>query len=142
MDTPQGLLVPNIKHVETLSVLDIAHEISRLRSLALGGKLASSDLTGGTITVSNIGSIGGTYVSPIIASDNEVAILGVGKKRVVPTFSGGDDGQGEERVVRKEVMCFSWSADHRVVDGATMAKCAEVVRRLVERPEGMIVRLR
>ncbi|KAI4097307.1 MAG: hypothetical protein LQ344_000406 [Seirophora lacunosa] len=136
MDTPQGLIVPNIKHVQGLSILNIAAEIARLRALALASKLTAADLAGGTVTVTNIGSIGGTYLSPIIASENEVAILGLGRKRVVPAFA--DDGG----VVRKEVMSFSWSADHRVVDGATLARCAEVVKGLVERPEGMVVRLR
>ncbi len=135
MDTPQGLIVPNIKNVNSLSILDIASEIKRLQSLALASKLTSLDLTGGTITVSNIGSIGGTYVAPVIVG-SEVAILGIGKKRVAPAF---DD---EGRVVRRESMNFSWSADHRVVDGATMARCAEVVRDFLERPEGMVVRLR
>ncbi|KAL8733713.1 MAG: hypothetical protein Q9166_001906 [cf. Caloplaca sp. 2 TL-2023] len=136
MDTPQGLIVPNIKCVNTLSILSIAAEISRLQSLALASKLTPTDLTGGTITVSNIGSIGGTYVSPIIASNSEVAILGIGKKRTIPAF----DEEG--KVVTREVMNFSWSADHRVVDGATVARCAEVVRGFVERLEGMVVRLR
>ncbi|KAI4117647.1 MAG: hypothetical protein LQ338_007510 [Usnochroma carphineum] len=149
MDTPQGLLVPNIKSVDSKTILDIARELARLRGLALAGKLSSADLTGGTFTVSNIGSIGGTYVSPVIASENEVAILGLGRRRVVPAFADDDDdgegngvGEGRGKVVRKEVMCFSWAADHRVVDGATVARCADVVRRLVERPEGMVVRLR
>ena len=135
MDTPQGLIVPNIKNVNTLSIVDIASEIQRLQSLALASKLTPADLTGGTITVSNIGSIGGTYVAPILVS-SEVAILGMGKKRIVPAFD--EDG----KVVKKEVMNLSWSADHRVVDGATVARCAEVVRGFVERPEGMVVRLR
>ncbi|KAL8929936.1 MAG: hypothetical protein Q9208_001080 [Pyrenodesmia sp. 3 TL-2023] len=143
MDTPQGLLVPSIKNLQTLSIPAIAAELARLRSLASAGKLTSHDLTGATITVSNIGSIGGTYVSPIVASGNEVAILGLGKRRVVPAFASGDEEGGDgTKVVRKEVMCFSWAADHRVVDGATVARCAEVVRGLVERPEGMIVRMR
>ncbi|KAL8738098.1 MAG: hypothetical protein Q9181_001084 [Wetmoreana brouardii] len=136
MDTPQGLLVPNIKSVSHLSILAIASEITRLQSLARAGKLSPQDLTGGTFTVSNIGSIGGTYVAPVIASEREVAILGIGKKRTVPAF----DEEG--RVCRKEVMHFSWSADHRVVDGATVARCAECVKGWVERPEGMVVRLR
>ncbi|KAI4227418.1 MAG: hypothetical protein L6R36_002439 [Xanthoria steineri] len=135
MDTPQGLIVPNIKNVNTLSIAAIASEVQRLQSLALASKLTPADLTGGTITVSNIGSIGGTYVAPILVS-SEVAILGIGKKRVVPAF----DEAGN--VVKREVMNLSWSADHRVVDGATVARCAEVVRGFVERPEGMIVRLR
>ncbi|KAL8998022.1 MAG: hypothetical protein Q9169_002862 [Polycauliona sp. 2 TL-2023] len=135
MDTPQGLIVPNIKNVNTLSIIAIASEIQRLRTLALASKLTPTDLTGGTITISNIGSIGGTVVSPILVS-SEVAILGMGRKRDVVAF----DEEG--KVVKREVMNLSWSADHRVVDGATVARCAEVVRGFVERPESMVVKMR
>ena len=140
MDTPQGLLVPNIKNVAARSISDIAVEISRLQGLAKEAKLSARDLTGGTITVSNIGSIGGTYVAPLIVA-SEVAILGVGRARVVPAFFNEDD-DGDVRVRKKEVMNFSWSADHRVVDGATMARMAERVRGFVQSPETMITRLR
>lgn len=136
MDTPQGLLVPSIKCVQSHSITSLASEISRLQSLAQSGSLSAKDLAGGTITVSNIGSIGGTYVSPIIASQNEIAILGIGKVKTVPSF--GEDGQ----IVRREVCNFSWSADHRVVDGATMARAGERVRALVEEPGKMIVGMR
>lgn len=135
MDTAQGLLVPNIKNVASCSIIDIASDATRLQTLAKDGKLSSKDLTGGTITVSNIGSIGGTYVSPVIVS-SEVAILGIGKSRKVPAFD--DDGE----IVQKEVMNFSWSADHRVVDGATMARMAERVKRFIEEPALMMTRLR
>ena len=84
--------------------------------------------------MSNIGSIGGTYVAPIIVQ-SEVAILGIGKARTVPAF----DGKGE--VVKKMVVNFSWSADHRVVDGATMARMGERVKDLVEEPGLMAARL-
>jgi 2-oxoisovalerate dehydrogenase E2 component (dihydrolipoyl transacylase) len=57
VDTNDGLLVPNIKNVETKSIFEIASEINRLQSLALSSKLAPSDLTGGTFTISNIGSV-------------------------------------------------------------------------------------
>ena len=135
MDTAQGLLVPNIKNIASRSMLEISSEASRLQGLAKDGKLSSKDLTGGTITVSNIGSIGGTYVSPVIVQ-SEVAILGIGKSRTIPAF----DGEG--KVVRKEVMNFSWSADHRVIDGATMARMAESVRAFLEEPALMMARLR
>lgn len=135
MDTPQGLLVPNIKNVSSLSIMDIAAELSRLKNVAKDGNLSVNDLMGGTITVSNIGAIGGTYVAPVIVS-NEVAILGIGKARTVPAFDEQD------RVVKKEIINFSWSADHRVVDGATMARMAERVKVFVEEPEGMMTRLR
>ncbi|MCJ1284780.1 hypothetical protein MMC26_004116 [Xylographa opegraphella] len=117
MDTSHGLLVPNIKDVGSLSVPEIADQLKHLQNLAQASKLKANDLTGGTITVSNIGSIGGTYVAPIIVQ-SEVAILGVGRAMVVPAF----DKEGG--IVKKTVGNFSWSADHRVVDGATMARMA------------------
>ncbi|KAH8599037.1 2-oxoacid dehydrogenases acyltransferase-domain-containing protein [Bisporella sp. PMI_857] len=135
MDTPTGLIVPVIKNVSSLNILSIAGELSRLQSLAAAGKLASQDLSGGTITVSNIGSIGGTYVSPVIV-EKEVAILGIGKMRTVPAF----DEQGQ--LVRKQACNFSWSADHRVIDGATMARAAELVRGFLEDPDSMVIHLR
>ncbi|KAH6691281.1 2-oxoacid dehydrogenase acyltransferase [Plectosphaerella plurivora] len=135
MDTPSGLLVPVIKDVGARNILSIAAELARLQKLAQAGKLSAADMAGGTITVSNIGNIGGTYVSPVIV-EREVAILGVGRMRAVPAFD--DDGA----VVKKHITNFSWSADHRVIDGATMARAAEVVRRVVQEPDVMVMHLR
>jgi 2-oxoisovalerate dehydrogenase E2 component (dihydrolipoyl transacylase) len=139
MDTPQGLLVPVVKNVGALNILGIAAELARLQSLAVAGKLSPQDMSGGTITVSNIGSIGGTYLSPVVV-EREVAILGIGRMRTVPAFSTlpGE----EDKVVRRQVCNFSWSADHRVVDGATMARAADIVRRVVEEPDVMVMHLR
>jgi 2-oxoisovalerate dehydrogenase E2 component (dihydrolipoyl transacylase) len=135
MDTPQGLIVPNIKNVGALSISDIAAEISRLSALGKEGKLSPADLSGRTITVSNIGNIGGTYVSPVIVP-TEVAILGIGRSRTLPVF----DEAGQ--VTKAELVNLSWSADHRVVDGATMARMAGVVRQYIESPDKMLLRLR
>jgi len=135
MDTPSGLFVPVIKDVSTLNILSIAAELNRLQALAISSKLTSQDLSGGTITVSNVGSIGGTYVSPVIV-EKEVAILGIGKMRRVPAFGE------EDKVIAKQICNFSWSADHRVIDGATMARAAEVVRGFVEDPDSMVMHLR
>ncbi|KAJ5297649.1 hypothetical protein PENANT_c005G01287 [Penicillium antarcticum] len=135
MDTPNGLIVPNIKDVASRSILDIAAEIARLSALGKSGKLTPADLSGGTITVSNIGNIGGTYVAPVIVP-TEVAILGVGRSRAVPVF----DEAGQ--VTRGDMVNFSWSADHRVIDGATMARMGNRVRELVESPELMLLNLR
>jgi 2-oxoisovalerate dehydrogenase E2 component (dihydrolipoyl transacylase) len=135
IDTPLGLMVPVIKDVSNLDIASIAAELNRLQSLAVAGKLSSKDLSGGTITVSNIGNIGGTYVSPVIV-EKEVAILGMGKMRTIPAF----DANGT--VVKKQICNFSWSADHRVIDGATMARAAEVVRSFVEDPDSMVMHLR
>ncbi|KAJ3579677.1 hypothetical protein NPX13_g888 [Xylaria arbuscula] len=135
MDTPIGLLVPVIKNMGAKNVLSIANELADLQSRAVAGKLSVQDLTGGTITVSNIGNIGGTYLSPVIV-EKEVAILGIGRMRTVPAFDEDD------KVIKKQVCNLSWSADHRVVDGATMARAAEVVRQIVEEPDSMILHLR
>ncbi|ROW18268.1 hypothetical protein VPNG_00410 [Cytospora leucostoma] len=146
MDTPQGLLVPVIRDVASRSILAIAAELSRLQRLAAAGRLAPGDMSGGTVTVSNIGSIGGTYCSPVIV-EGQVAILGVGRLRDVPDVVAADGvggGAGAEWRVRgvRRVCNFSWSADHRVVDGATMARAAGVVRSLVEEPDVMVMYLR
>ncbi|KAK3396504.1 2-oxoacid dehydrogenases acyltransferase-domain-containing protein [Sordaria brevicollis] len=139
MDTPSGLLVPVVKNVGSLNILSIAAELARLQSLAVAGKLSPQDMSGGTITVSNIGSIGGTYLSPVIV-EKEVAILGIGRMRDVPAFS---TVPGEEdKILRRQICNFSWSADHRVIDGATMARAADVVRTIVEEPDVMVMHLR
>jgi 2-oxoisovalerate dehydrogenase E2 component (dihydrolipoyl transacylase) len=135
MDTTGGLVVPVIKNVASLNILTIAAELSRLQVLASQGKLKPADFQGGTITVSNIGNVGGTYVSPVIV-EREVAILGIGRMRTVPAFDENDN------VVKKQITNFSWSADHRVIDGATMARAAEVVRQIVEEPDLMVMHLK
>ena len=135
MDTPTGLIVPNIKDVQNLSILEIAAELQRLQQAGATGKLTHTDLKGGTITISNIGNIGGRVVSPVIV-DSEVAILGIGKAKTSPAFdvNGG--------IVPKTEIIFSWSADHRVVDGATMARMATLMKGSIETPELMLARMR
>jgi 2-oxoisovalerate dehydrogenase E2 component (dihydrolipoyl transacylase) len=135
VDSPAGLLVPVIKNVQTHSIASLAQEIQRLSSLARAGKLSSADLTGATFTVSNIGSIGGGTVAPVIVGP-QVGILGIGKARVVPAFGENDE------LIKREECVFSWSADHRVVDGAYVARAAEEVRKCLEGVEGMLVRMR
>ncbi|KAK6594280.1 2-oxoisovalerate dehydrogenase e2 component (dihydrolipoyl transacylase) [Botrytis cinerea] len=136
MDTPTGLLVPVLKHAQSTStLLNITQSLTNLQSLASSSTLTSSHLSGGTITISNIGNIGGTYLSPIIV-DSQLAILGIGKLRTIPAF----DAHGN--VVSKQVINFSWSADHRVIDGATMARAAEMVRGYIEDPETMLLHMK
>jgi len=135
VDTPQGLMVPVIHAVQSHTIASLAAELSRLGNLARNNKLSSADLSGATFTVSNIGAIGGTTLAPVIVCP-QVAIVGVGKTRDVPAFA--EDGS----IVKKEETVFSWSADHRVVDGATVARCAEMVRAYLESPERMLVKLR
>jgi len=133
MDTPAGLLVPVIKTVNARSITSIAQELSRLAELGAAGKLSNDNLTGGTITVSNIGNIGGGVVGPVIV-EGQLAIMGMGKIKPTPVFAA--DGMTVERA---DMLGASWSADHRIVDGATMARMASLVQSYLEHPETMIV---
>ncbi|KAK6376016.1 hypothetical protein LTS17_007267 [Exophiala oligosperma] len=133
MDTPNGLVVPVIKNVNARSIAGIAQEVQRLAALGQAGKLSQADLTGGTITVSNIGNIGGETVAPVIV-EGQLAIMGIGKIKTIPVFA--EDGVS---VRPAQVVSMSWSADHRVIDGATMARMATVVQRYLEEPGSMIV---
>jgi len=135
VDSPSGLLVPVIKDVQNHSIASLAAEILRLSNLARAGKLTAADVTGATFTVSNIGSIGGTAVAPVIVGP-QVGILGIGRAKVVPAF--GENGE----LVKREECVFSWSADHRVVDGAYVARAAEEVRKCIESVDSMLVRMR
>ncbi|KAH8885885.1 hypothetical protein GQ53DRAFT_876784 [Thozetella sp. PMI_491] len=129
VDTPRGLLVPVIRNVQNHSVLSLAAEISRVCALAKAGKLAPQDMKGYTIVVSNIGSIGGHVVAPVILSPTTV-IVAVGKIEPVPVFQ--QDESGNERIVKRHRGVLSWSADHRVHDGATVARCAQHVGSWLE----------
>ncbi|KAL7397444.1 hypothetical protein ABVT39_022261 [Epinephelus coioides] len=135
MDTSQGLLVPNVKNVQLLSVFDIAQEVNRLQTLGAAGQLGTNDLSGGTFTLSNIGSIGGTYAKPVILPP-EVAIGALGTIQVLPRFDAG--GQ----VVRAHIMNVSWSADHRIIDGATMCRFSNLWKEYLENPASMVLDLK
>jgi len=135
VDTPSGLLVPVIRDVQNLSIAQIAQQLRVLSQKARDGKLAPGDFSGASFTISNIGSVGGGVVAPII-SEPQVAILGVGRSKVVPAFDEND------QLVRREELVLSWSADHRVVDGAECARCAEKVKGLLEEPTAMLLEMR
>ncbi|XP_036970967.1 lipoamide acyltransferase component of branched-chain alpha-keto acid dehydrogenase complex, mitochondrial [Acanthopagrus latus] len=135
MDTSQGLLVPNVKNVQLLSVFEIAQELNRLQALGAAGQLGTTELTGGTFTLSNIGSIGGTYAKPVILPP-EVAIGALGKIQILPRF----DASGQ--VVRAHIMNVSWSADHRIIDGATMCRFSNLWREYLENPASMVLDLK
>ena len=138
MDTPKGLLVPVIKNVQDHSVISLNMELKRLSTVAKAGKLTPSDLFGATIVVSNIGSIGGHVVAPVIVSPT-MMILGIGKSREVPAFEMTEDGT--EHIVKREEIVLSWSADHRILDGATVARCAQIVGSCLENVEALGVSL-
>ncbi|XP_055586417.1 lipoamide acyltransferase component of branched-chain alpha-keto acid dehydrogenase complex, mitochondrial [Uranotaenia lowii] len=127
MHTPQGLVVPNVKNVETKSILDIALELNALQERGTKGSLNPDDFANGTFSLSNIGVVGGTYTHPCIMAP-QVAIGAVGKTKLLPRF----DTKGN--VIAAHIMNVSWSADHRVIDGVTMASFSNEWKKLLENP--------
>jgi len=131
VDGQTGLLLPNIKNVQTLGLLAIAREVMRLTDAARSGKINTHELVGGTVTISNIGAIGGTVATPIIPKPC-VAIVALGKIQTLPRF----DEQGN--VVARKIMTVSWSGDHRVIDGGTIARFNNHWTRYLENPVLML----
>ena len=131
-DTDHGLYVPNVKDANTKSMFDIADEINEKAALAVEGKLAAADMRGGTVTISNIGSVGGGWFTPVI-NYPEVAILGVGTITQQPVVNS----EGELAVGR--MMKLSLSFDHRIVDGATAQKAMNNIKRLLADPELLLM---
>lgn len=130
VDTTRGLLVPVVKNVQRHSVQSLATEIRRLMALAREGQLVPADMQGATFTVSNIGSIGGGAVSPVIVPPM-TAIVAIGRIDDVPGFA--TDENGNETVVKRQKVVLSWCADHRIHDGGAVGRCAEAVKVKLEK---------
>ena len=145
MDTPDGLLVPCIKNVQQLTVFEISEELQRLQELGSKGKLSPADLSGGTFTLSNIGAIGGTYASPVLTAP-QVCIGAIGRvqrvARVISVEDPNDSDKEIERVKPMSIVYLSWSADHRIIDGATVARFSNEFKRYVENPTLMIMNMK
>lgn len=135
MDSPRGLIVPNIKNIQSRSILEIASELNRLQSLAMESKLGQEDLRDGTFTLSNIGTISGTYASPILFVP-QVVIGALGRLDTVPRY----DTNGN--IVKTSVMPVSWTADHRIIDGATIGRFSKEFKRYLETPSAMLLELK
>jgi len=114
VDTPEGLIVPNIKNVQEKSILNIAEEIAILASAAKTRKLKIPDLKGASFTISSLGAIGGKFFTPII-NPPEVGILGLSKTfpKVVAK---------NEEFESREFLPLSLSYDHRVINGVYAAQ--------------------
>lgn len=128
--TPNGLIVPNIKNADQLSLFEIAKEITRLGEAARNNKIELGDLKHGTFTLTNIGSIGGILSVPIV-NYPEAAIVGVHKTK--PSVEVVD---GEFAV--RQMMQISLSGDHRVIDGADAARFINEMKRSLENPNEFV----
>ena len=134
VDTQAGLMVPVLHHCEDKSLLTLARELNRLSEAARAGRLTQSELAGATISLSNIGVLGGTVSTPIV-NPPQLAIAALGRMQRLPRFDEQDV------VVARHIMTVCWSADHRVVDGATLARFNRCWQLYLEQPERMLARL-
>jgi pyruvate dehydrogenase E2 component (dihydrolipoamide acetyltransferase) len=122
-DTPNGLVVPVIRNVDQKGILEIAQETSELAKLAREGKLKPDQMQGACFTISSVGGIGGTGFAPIINAP-EVAILGVSKAAMKPTWDG-------QQFVPRLICPLSMTADHRVIDGALGTRFTAYIAELI-----------
>ena len=124
--TDAGLMVPVIRDAQDKNVWQLAAEITRLAEAARTGKAKVEELTGGTLTVTSLGPLGGVATTPVI-NRPEVAIIGPNKIVERPVFDGDD-------IRRAKLMNLSISCDHRVVDGWDAASFVQALKKLVETP--------
>ncbi|MCS7166936.1 MAG: dihydrolipoamide acetyltransferase family protein [Gemmatales bacterium] len=131
VDTPQGLLVPVVRDADRKSVLQLAQELAQLAERARQGKLSADEMRGGSFTITNIGSIGGTFFTPII-NWPEVAILGLGRiqERLVLVH---------DKPTARKILPLCLSFDHRLLDGADAARFVNELSQFLENPAKLLL---
>nr|WP_254119338.1 dihydrolipoamide acetyltransferase family protein [Bacillus sp. FJAT-29790] len=130
-DTEKGLLVPVIKDADRKSTFAISNEINELATKARDGKLAPDEMKGASCTITNIGSAGGQWFTPVI-NHPEVAILGIGRIAEKPIVKDGE-------IIAAPVLALSLSFDHRIIDGATAQNALNHIKRLLNDPELLLM---
>ena len=130
-DTDKGLLVPVIKNADRKSVFAISDEINTLAGKARDGKLAAAEMKGASCSITNIGSAGGQWFTPVI-NHPEVAILGIGRISEKPVIKNSE-------IVAAPVLALSLSFDHRMIDGATAQHALNHMKRLLSSPELLLM---
>jgi pyruvate dehydrogenase E2 component (dihydrolipoamide acetyltransferase) len=126
-DTDKGLLVPVVKNADRKAVFEISNEINELATKARDGKLAPAEMKGASCTITNIGSAGGQWFTPVI-NHPEVAILGIGRIAEKAVVRDGE-------IVAAPVLALSLSFDHRMIDGATAQNALNHIKRLLNDPQ-------
>ncbi len=120
VDTPHGLMVPKIRNVDKKKIKEIAKELKNISELSRNLKIDKKEFFGGSITITSLGGIGGTYFTPII-NYPEVAILGVGRSYKKQIFI-------KDKFLARTVLPISLSYDHRIIDGAEAAKFCNLLK--------------
>jgi len=131
VDTPEGLVVPVIKDADRLSIQQIAQKITELSDKARDRKLSLDDMKDGTFTLTNYGSIGGIYATPVI-NFPQSAILGIGRIVKKPVVK-------DNQVVVGYVLPLSLSVDHRTVDGGEASRFINQIMEYLSDPVSMIM---
>lgn len=131
-DTDQGLYVPVVADADRKSMFDVADEIIELAGKAHDGKLSGKDMSDGTISISNIGSVGGAHFTPII-NHPESAIIGVGIISDKPVVNA------EGEIVVSKVLALSLVVDHRIIDGAVAQQAMNYMKKLLSDPELLLM---
>ncbi|WP_432509183.1 2-oxoglutarate dehydrogenase, E2 component, dihydrolipoamide succinyltransferase [Kineococcus auxinigenes] len=129
VDTPKGLITPVIKDAGDLNIGGIARKVADLAARTRSNKITPDDLAGGTFTITNTGSIGALFDTPILNAP-QVAILGTGaivKRPVVLT-----DDEGQETIAIRSMMYLALSYDHQIVDGADAARFLQTIKKRIE----------
>jgi 2-oxoisovalerate dehydrogenase E2 component (dihydrolipoyl transacylase) len=129
--TDRGLMVPVIRHAETLSLWESARELMRVTQAARDGSAPRDLLSGSTITLTSLGALGGISTTPVI-NRPEVAIIGPNKLVERPVVVGG-------QIVIRAIMNVSSAFDHRIVDGHDAARFIQALKRLLESPALLFV---
>ena len=124
--TANGLLVPVVRHAEARDLWDAANEVARVAALARDNKASTEDLTGSTITITSLGTLGGVVTTPVI-NHPEVAIIGPNAILERPVVRNG-------QIVVRKMMNLSSSFDHRVVDGFDAAQFIQRIKQMLEHP--------
>ena len=130
-NTDAGLVVPVVHHADRKTIFELAADISALAEKARAGKLSHEDITGGTFTITNVGSVGGLFTFPVI-NYPEVGILGTHSIQERPVVRNG-------QIVIRQMMYLSISFDHRVVDGALAARFVKEVAEYLASPALMLM---
>jgi pyruvate dehydrogenase E2 component (dihydrolipoamide acetyltransferase) len=131
IDTPEGLVVPVIKNADTLSILQLAQKISELSDKARDRKLSLDEMKDGTFTLTNYGSIGGIYATPVI-NYPQAGILGIGRIVTKPVVKDGQLAVGN-------VLPLSLSVDHRIVDGGDASRFINLIIGYLSDPVSMMM---
>lgn len=126
VDTPHGLLVPVVRDVDQKNIIELAVELSELAQKTRQRKIGPADMQGGSMTISNVGTMGGTAFTPIV-NPPEVAILGVARSQVEPAYISG-------QLQPRTFLPLSLSYDHRLIDGADGARFLRWVCTALEDP--------